>query len=94
MTLANFCDLVWLEVWDDCPALGDQHEYREIVHNLFFEGLEPGEIEVTDPDGNTRRIKAARPAEPVDLSRPVPRDAMAALSDLRAQIAATKEEDD
>jgi hypothetical protein len=83
-----------LEIWDDCPAMGDQSKYREVILDLFFEGLEPGEIEVTDPDGNTRRIKAPQPARDPDLSRPLPRHAVEALKDLQAQIAASQTDDE
>lgn len=74
--------------------MGDQAKYRDAVHNLFFEGMEPGEIEVEGPDGEVRRLKGSQPAEPVDLSKPIPSHAMEALKDLRAQIAARQEDVD
>ena len=74
MSLSDFCDLVWLELWDDCPAMGDQVKYREAIMDIFYEGKE---------------IPAQRGGKP-DLSRPIPKNALDALKQLREQIAAAK----
>lgn len=88
MSLSDFCDLVWLELWDDCPPLGDQQKYREAIHTIFVEGKEIGEIEVVDPKtGKVRKIRASQRAAEVDVHKPLPQHAVDALADLKAQIA-------
>lgn len=57
MSLRTFCDLVWLEIWDDCPAMGDQATYRDIVTKLFVECKNPWEIFY---DGYTDKGKKVR----------------------------------
>ena len=59
MSLADFCDLVWLEIWNDCSPMGDLSEYRRIVTELFIDGKDPHDItyEVTDYDGKGKPVK-------------------------------------
>lgn len=56
MTLETFCDLVWAEIWDDCPPLGDQARYRDIMVRLFIDGDEPDQITWVDDKGKTHRL--------------------------------------
>lgn len=77
---------MWLELWDDCGPMGDQVKYREAIQTIFFDGLEPGEVEFTDKDGNKRTIR--KPGAAPDLSAPIPSHALKALEDMKAQIAA------
>lgn len=70
MTLETFCDLVWAEIWDDCPPLGDQARYRDIMTRLFIDGDDPEQITWVDDDGKTHRLsdgprrpKGAKPSK-------------------------------
>lgn len=71
--MEQFCDLVWTEIWDDCPPMGDQHQYRDIMEKLFLRGMEPWQItyETTDKKGKkvTRRLGTA-PAKGIGLNPP------------------------
>lgn len=60
MSLSTFCDLVWAEIWDDAPPLGDQGLYRDIMIRLFIDGDEPHKITWTDSDGKTQRLTNQR----------------------------------
>lgn len=65
MTLATFCDLVWAEIWEDCPAMGDQAQYRDIVTKLFIEGKPAWEITYDGYDDKGKKIRkrlAPRPS--------------------------------
>lgn len=61
MTLSTFCDIVWAEIWDDCPALGDQAQYREVMVRLIIDGDDPATITWTDHAGKTRRLTEPQP---------------------------------
>ena len=78
MTLSDFCDLVWMELWDDCPAMGDQVKYRESLMAIFYEGREIRH----EPRGRS----AKAPMKP-DLSRPLPSEAVKAMQEMRAKFA-------
>lgn len=68
MSLSTFCDLVWAEIWDDCPPMGDQNLYRELMIRLIINGEDPEKITWVDSDGKTQRLssgparKGGRPA--------------------------------
>lgn len=61
MTLETFCDIVWAEIWDDCPPLGDQAQYRDIMVRLFIDGEEPRNITWKDAQGKTHRLTEPQP---------------------------------
>lgn len=61
MSLSTFCDIVWAEIWDDCPPMGDQARYRDIMTRLFIDGDEPHDITWVDEKGKTHRL-TDRPA--------------------------------
>jgi len=88
LSLSAFCDLVWLELWDDCPAMGDQAKYREAINTIFIEGREVGSVEVIGPDGKKHTIRA--PGSAPSVGTPIPAHAMKALQDMKAQIAAAR----
>lgn len=73
LSVSDFCDLVWTEVWDDCPAMGDQHQYRDIMEKLFLQGMDPWNItyETTDKNGKkvTRTLGSA-PAKGIGRTPP------------------------
>lgn len=56
MTLQTFCDLVWLEIWEDCPPMGDHGQYRDIVTKIFLECKEPWEISYTTYDDKGKKV--------------------------------------
>lgn len=56
MTLATLCDIIWAEIWDDCPPLGNHAQYREIMHRYFIVGEDPSKITWKDADGKTHRL--------------------------------------
>lgn len=60
MSLSTFCDLVWAEIWDDSPPLGDQSLYRDIMIRLFIDGDEPHTITWVDSNGKTQRLTSQR----------------------------------
>ena len=77
LSLSSFCDLVWVELWDDCPAMGDQVKYRDALHAIFYEGKEPAR----DPNA---------PAEKPDLSKPLPKGAVDQLKAMREKYGFNK----
>lgn len=87
MTLETFCDLVWAEIWDDCPALGDRTRYREIMERLFIDGDAPENITWVDDDGKTHRLSDG-PKRPKG-SKPT-KDQMAQLAQLQERIRQAK----
>jgi hypothetical protein len=89
LSLSAFCDLVWLELWDDCSPMGDQAKYREALYTIFVEGREVGTVEFTDAKGNTRTIRA--PGTAPSVNTPIPAHALKALKDMQAQIAASNQ---
>lgn len=84
MSLSTFCDLVWTEIWDDCPAMGDQQQYRRIMRELFLDGKDPSEIYVVDAKGKKRPLGTAQ--EPGSI--PTPTDAAAQLAKMREEALA------
>lgn len=60
MSLSTLCDVIWAEIWDDCPALGDQTQYREIMVKLFIDGEDPANITWTDAEGKKHRLSKRR----------------------------------
>lgn len=56
VTFADFLDLVWVEIWDDCSPMGDVSQYREIVTKLFIEGMEPWRITYTTTDKKGKKV--------------------------------------
>lgn len=73
MPLETFCDLAWVEIWDDVTAMSDIHTYHRIVTELFIEGKDPYEIkyEVTEYDKKGKPVtKVKRLADaPTAVSR-------------------------
>jgi hypothetical protein len=88
MTLQTFCDLVWLEVWNDCPPMGDHAQYREIVTKLFIEGKPAWEITYDGHDDKGKKVKKRLAPRPVGgaLSLAKPSDQANAAKDLLARI--------
>jgi hypothetical protein len=65
MSLQTFCDLVWVEIHDDCSPMGDQAQWREIVTKLFIEGIPAWEITYEGFDDKGKKVRkrlAPRPA--------------------------------
>jgi hypothetical protein len=60
MSLATFCDLVWVEIWDDVGPMSDHTQYRRIVTELFIEGKDPYDITyettVYDKKGKAKQV--------------------------------------
>lgn len=65
MTLQTFCDLVWLEIWDDCPPMGDQSQYRDIVTKLFIECKNAWEITYQGYDDKGKKVTKRLATVPV-----------------------------
>lgn len=65
MPLETFCDIVWAEIWDDGPPMGDQAQYRSIVTQMFVECKDPSDIwyETTDAKGKKKRQRLAEPGK-------------------------------
>ncbi len=89
MSLQTFCDIVWAEIWDDCPPMGDQSKYRDIMFRLIIKGESPHTITYKDAKGKIRRL--AEPGE-ADLSRPLPKSQMDAARALAKQLVGSKEQ--
>lgn len=88
MTLQTFCDLVWLELWNDCPPMGDHAQYREIITKLFIEGKPAWEITYDGVDAKGKKVRktlAKRPAAGA-LANAGPAEQSAAAKDLLARI--------
>lgn len=73
ISLSDYCDVVWLEIWDDCSPMGDTHQYRRIVTELFIDGKDAYDIfyEVTEHDkkGRPRKKVKRLAASPSSVSR-------------------------
>jgi hypothetical protein len=78
MPLATFCDLVWVEIYDDVSPMGDRAQYRRIVKELFLEGKDPSEIwiETTDAKGKKVRKPLAQASAESGPGGAIPRDAL------------------
>lgn len=83
MSLQTFCDIVWAEVWDDCPPMGDQTQYRDIMYRLFIKGDPPHTITYKDAKGKLRRLSDAPRA---DISTPVDESKLDAARRLMSQV--------
>ena len=88
MSLSTFCDLAWLELWDDCPALGDLSQYREVIEQIFLQGMDPAKVTWTDHDGKKRPIGST--SQPGQLG-PVPQDALAEARALHQRMREMRE---
>lgn len=80
--MSEFCDLVWLEIWDDCPAMGDQPRYREIIQGVFYEGRDSAWVESTMANAERRRKDPKTP----DISRPLPDSAVDTLRKMKERF--------
>lgn len=59
MSLSTFLDLVWTEIWDDAPEMGDKVTHRRIMKELFIDCKDPYNItyEVTEyKHGKERKV--------------------------------------
>lgn len=88
MGLSTFLDIVWAEIWDDCPPLGDQAQYREIMVRLFIDGDAPHEITYTTSDGKTHRL--SEPPRRRGVRGKPSKDQMDAARALHEQLKAAK----
>lgn len=80
MSLSTFLDLVWTEIWDDCSAMSDRVQYRQIMKELFLDGTDPFNIFYTDSNGKKQRLaKSPMPADGV-----VPKDQLAVAREWKA----------
>src|SRR5690606_34041387 len=55
LPLHEFLDLVWAEIWDDCPPLGDHAQYRSFVTQMFVEAKPYEAISYTDTEGKVHK---------------------------------------
>lgn len=73
MSLAAFCDVVWVEIWDDFGPMSDHITYRRIVTELFIDGKEPYEITyettVYDKKGKSKQVTKRLSDAPSAASR-------------------------
>lgn len=67
MTLAELCDVVWVEIWDNCSAMADLNTYHDIVTRLFIKGERPSSITYKGADGKQHRL--AEPGSDGDMDR-------------------------
>lgn len=87
MTLSTFCDIVWMEIWDDCSAMGDQSQYREIVTKLFIEGVPTWDITFDGYDDKGKKIKKRLAPKPPGAGTGVtPADAIARARSLAEKL--------
>ncbi len=70
VTLATLCDLIWVEIWDDCSPMANQSTYREIMTRLFLKGEHPSTITYKGADGKNHRLAppGTRQASKVQLA--------------------------
>lgn len=91
VSLAAFCDVVWMEILSDCSPMGDRNQYQRIVRELFLEGKDPFEIWIDSHDKKGKPIRKRLSDTPATSGAPVARDALAEGRALRdAAIAAAK----
>jgi hypothetical protein len=72
MSLSTFLDLVWVEIYDDAPLMGDRQQYRQIMREMFIDGKDPYDIWYTDSKGKRKRLSSS----PADSGAPVPKTAL------------------
>ena len=84
MTLSTLCDLIWVEIWDDCSPMANQATYRDIMVRLFLKGESPSSITYKGSDGKTHRL-----AQPGQAMTPA-RDKMAAAKELYKTMQAAR----
>lgn len=83
MTLSTLCDLIWVEIWDDCSPMANQATYRDIMVRLFLKGENPASITYKGSDGKTHRLAAPGTIAPS-------KDRMSEARQLYEQIKAAK----
>lgn len=59
ITFSSFLDIVWAEIWGDCPPMVDHATYHDIVTKLFIDGLPPNQITYKDAKGKIQRLSTA-----------------------------------
>lgn len=84
MTLGELCDLIWVEIWDNCSAMADLNTYHDIVTRLFIKGERPSSITYKGADGKVHRL-----AEPGDEK--LDRSKIAKAKELHALIQQMKQ---
>lgn len=77
--------MVWVEIYDDAPAMGDRYQYRQVMKELFIEGKDASEIYYTDSDGK-RQPLSERPSD----SNVVPQSAIEKMRAMRAEAEALR----
>lgn len=97
LSLSMLCDIAWVEIYDDCSPMGDSHQYRRIVTELFIDGKDPFEIfyEVTEYDkkGKPKKKQRRLADAPTSVSRGQQMSsALSVLEQWKARAAQLKEE--
>lgn len=82
MTFETFLDVVWAEIYDDCPPMGDHAEYRRIVTELFVEGKQPNQITYKDAKGKTQRLANAQ----TEIGKAIPKNALSEARKIAEQL--------
>lgn len=77
LSISSFLDLVWTEIWDDAPVMGDRAQHREIVHKLFIQGIPAWQITYKDHKGRLKHL-SSKP----DVNRPLPQSQRDAAKEL------------
>jgi hypothetical protein len=84
MSLATLLDIIWAEMWDDCSPMGDVHQYREIITQLYIEGKDPSTISYRGADGKVKKLTLTSSAggEPPQSARDEAKAMMARAREL------------
>lgn len=77
-----FLSVIWAEIYDDCPPMGDHAEYRRIVTELFIEGKPAHKITYKDAKGKTQRLADAKP----QIGQAVPKNTLSEARKIAEQL--------
>ena len=91
MTLGTLCDLIWVEIWDDCSPMANQAVYRDIMMRLFIKGEKPHTITYKDASGKTKRLAEPGTYAPERSTMASARALYEQVRKAKQQVAATNE---
>lgn len=86
MSLSDYCDIAWTEIWDDCPPMGDHGQYRGIIEKLFLLGLKAWEITYQTTDAKGKKVTKTLGNKPAPgIGRNPPKNQMAQAEEWMAR---------
>lgn len=83
MSLSTFLDLVWTEIWDDAPSMGDRGQYRRVMKQLFLDGTAAHDIWYDTYDDKGKKIRKRLDDVPAETGGEIPKSAKEQMEEMR-----------